>query len=134
MGQQQLILIVLCTIVVGVAIAVGLVMFATDATMAARDALMEDVVIIISNARTYFLKPTNLGGGGNSFNGFKISARMSTNENGTYVTAADPTSVKITAFYNDGEADDNIVAVITSSNNKIAWTFNGVFSEVEESE
>jgi len=43
MGQQQLLLIVLGTIIVGVAVIVGINMFTTGAVNAERDALLQDV-------------------------------------------------------------------------------------------
>ena len=43
MGQQQLLLIVLGTIIVGVAVVVGINMFTTGAVNSERDALILDV-------------------------------------------------------------------------------------------
>ena len=69
MGQQQLLLIVLGTIIVGVAVVVGINMFTTGAINAERDALLQDVNNIASNAISYWRKPAALGGGARTFIG-----------------------------------------------------------------
>ena len=69
MGQQQLLLIVLGTIIVGVAVVVGINMFATGAINAERDALLQDVNNVASNAASYWRKPAALGGGNRTFVG-----------------------------------------------------------------
>ncbi|NQT10046.1 MAG: hypothetical protein HQ573_02625, partial [Desulfobacteraceae bacterium] len=69
MGQQQLLLIVLGTIIVGVAVVVGINMFGQGAVNAERDALLQDVNSIASNAAAYWRKPAALGGGARSFVG-----------------------------------------------------------------
>ena len=68
MGQQQLLLIVLGTIIVGVAVVVGINMFTTGAVNAERDALLQDVNNIASSAASYWRKPAALGGGARDFN------------------------------------------------------------------
>lgn len=67
MGQQQLLLIILGVIVVGIAVAVGITMFSDSATNANRDALTNDLVNLASRAQQFYRRPTALGGGGNSF-------------------------------------------------------------------
>ena len=69
MGQQQLLLIVLGTIIVGVAVVVGINMFTTGAVNSERDALLQDVNNIASAAASYWRKPAALGGGARSFVG-----------------------------------------------------------------
>ena len=87
MGQQQLILLVLCTIVIGIAIAVGIVMFTSSSLSASRDAMLEDMNTIIANSREYYLRTKSLGGGGNSFDGYYIPARLRGTLNGDYSAA-----------------------------------------------
>ncbi|HUI09093.1 MAG TPA: hypothetical protein VL221_02135, partial [Bacteroidota bacterium] len=67
MGQQQLLLIILGVIVVGIAVAVGITMFSDSAINANRDALSNDLVNLASRAQQFYRRPTSLGGGGNSF-------------------------------------------------------------------
>jgi len=91
MGQQQLLLIILGVIVVGIAVAVGITMFTDNAVNANRDAVTNDLVNLAARAQQFYRRPTALGGGGNSFVGLtadvagltKLTNRAS-NANGTY--------------------------------------------------
>ena len=74
MGQQQLLLIILGVIVVGIAVAVGITMFQDNAVSANRDAVVNDLVNLAARAQQYFRRPTSLGGGQNSFNGLTSDA------------------------------------------------------------
>jgi Tfp pilus assembly protein PilE len=94
MGQQQLLLIILGVIVVGIAVAVGITMFSDSAISANRDALTNDLVNLASRAQQFYRRPTSLGGGGNSFNlltadaaGMKRLTNNASNANGTYTIA-----------------------------------------------
>lgn len=102
MGQQQLLLIILGVIVVGIAVAVGITMFQDNAVSANRDAVTNDLVNLASRAQQFYRRPTALGGGGNTFTGItgdaaglaKLTSKAS-NANGTYsvLTAGTTTSV-----------------------------------------
>ena len=91
MGQQQLLLIILSVIVLGIAVAVGITMFSDSSINANRDGLTNDLAALASRAHQYFRRPSFLGGGGNSFAGLtadaagisKLTNRIK-NENGTY--------------------------------------------------
>ena len=86
MGQQQLLLIILGVIVVGIAVAVGITMFTDNALNANRDAVTNDLVNLAARAQQYYRRPTALGGGGNSFSGLTLAnlTNRPTNGNGTY--------------------------------------------------
>ena len=95
MGQQQLLLIILGVIVVGIAVAVGITMFSDSATNANRDAMTNDLVNLASRAQQYYRRPTSLGGGGNTFGGLTATtagiARLTNqpkNGNGSYYITA----------------------------------------------
>lgn len=93
MGQQQLLLIVLGVIIVGIAVAVGINMFSSNAIDANRDAVISDITQLSSKAQQHFKKPTTMGGGGSDFNGFAFGALDTVNSNGQYrLTATQPTS------------------------------------------
>lgn len=87
MGQQQLLLIVLGVIIVGIAVVVGINVFTAQNTNSNRDAVIADLTTIASLAQQYYKKPEALGGGGNSFTGFTIPANMRSNANGTYTSS-----------------------------------------------
>jgi hypothetical protein len=94
MGQQQLLLIILGVIVVGIAVAVGITMFQDNAVSANRDAVTNDLVNLAARAQQHFRRPAALGGGqgafDNSLGGVAIATinqltSKPTNANGTYV-------------------------------------------------
>ncbi|MDD5765352.1 MAG: hypothetical protein PHW79_03725 [Candidatus Marinimicrobia bacterium] len=100
MGQQQLLLIVLGTIIVGVAVVVGINMFSQGAVNAERDALIQDVNTIGSNAAAYWRKPAEMGGGARDFTGLTLAklGADATNANGAFVLAVvDADSITVTA-------------------------------------
>ncbi len=78
MGQQQLLLIILGVIIVGIAVAVGITMFKTNAVAANRDALVNDLTQLAARAHQFYRRPASLGGGGQKFTGF--SATLTTKE------------------------------------------------------
>lgn len=91
MGQQQLLLIVLSTIIVGIAVVVGINMFSSGSVNAERDALLQDVNTIASQAAAYWRKPAELGGGNRSFAGVTDVTTFggdSSNANGTYLMSS----------------------------------------------
>ncbi len=88
MGQQQLLLIVLGVIIVGIAIVVGINLFNASAVQANRDGVVADLTNLSASAQQYYKKPTALGGGGLSFVGYTIPDGLSSNPNGTFAIAS----------------------------------------------
>jgi hypothetical protein len=103
MGQQQLLLIVLGVIIVGVAIVAGIAMFNAGAEESAKDELVSQCIVIGANAQQFYRKPLQMGGGGNTFDtggignaGYTIPPKMQVTANGNYVAAAAAQQVVIT--------------------------------------
>jgi len=71
-GNQQILLIILGVIVVGIAVTIALFVFGTNSDQASKDALTHGCLNIVSSAQAYFRKPRMLGGGGNAFDGIEI--------------------------------------------------------------
>ncbi|MEM8559345.1 MAG: hypothetical protein AAGG50_16105 [Bacteroidota bacterium] len=69
MGQQQLLLLVLGIVIVGLAVVVGIQAFSENQTKANADAQVNDAIRIASDAQAWALKPTAFGGGNGVFNG-----------------------------------------------------------------
>ena len=67
MGQQQLLLIVLGVIIVGIAVVVGINLFNANAEEAAKDGVVSDNTNLGAMAQQYYKKPLSMGGGGNTF-------------------------------------------------------------------
>ena len=64
MGQQQLILLVLATVIVGLATVVGIRAFSENSAKASADALTQDAIRIASDLQAWKLKPAPFGGQG----------------------------------------------------------------------
>ena len=62
MGQQQLILLVLATVIVGVAIVVGIRAFTENSAKSNADAMTQDAVRMANDAQAWFKKPIPFGG------------------------------------------------------------------------
>ncbi len=86
MGQQQLLLIVLGVIIVGISILVGIKMFESSAASANLEAVINDLMQLGAKAQQYYLKPIEMDGGGYSFKNLTIQdlTTKPTNKNGTY--------------------------------------------------
>ena len=84
MGQQQLLLIILGVIVVGIAIAVGISQFGAHSTQANKDGVTASLVNISANAHQFRIRPVTMGGGGNSYAGYVVPSKMATDDNGNY--------------------------------------------------
>ena len=67
MGQQQLLLLVLGIVIVGLAVVVGIQAFSENQTKANADAMINDGVRIASDAQAWALKPSQFGGGAGQF-------------------------------------------------------------------
>ncbi|GAB4289115.1 MAG: hypothetical protein Kow0098_06890 [Ignavibacteriaceae bacterium] len=95
MGQQQLLLIVLGVIIVGIAVVVGINLFNANAEESAKDSIVADCTNLGAMAQQYFKKPTSMGGGGNSFVGWSVPTSLQENANGTYA-ASNPSATSVT--------------------------------------
>lgn len=128
MGQQQLLLVILVTIIVGIATVVAINTFSSAADSANLDAVRQDLAQIASSAQAYYIKPTMLGGGGNdwssvTFNNITFpsdsiynSGLSAANTNGAYVmTSRAAAELEVTATPASG-AVTSIVATITPDN------------------
>lgn len=67
MGQQQLLLVILVTIIVGIATVVALNVFGTAADEANRDAVRQDLLAAAAQAQGIYARPVSLGGLGGEF-------------------------------------------------------------------
>ncbi|WP_249066769.1 hypothetical protein [Halalkalibaculum roseum] len=136
MGQQQLLLVILVTIIVGIATVVAINTFGAAADSANLDAVRQDMGSIAASAQGYYMKPEMLGGGGKSFadmsfndlafGGTIVSNTVAYNENGTYELGtgsaasisltADPASGTGYIEGQTGNADNTLTATILPDN------------------
>lgn len=95
MGQQQLLLIVLGVIIVGIAVVVGINLFNANAEESTKDTVVSEATNLGAMALQYYKKPVALGGGGNSFAGFttaKVPSNLTTTSSATYTITPNGTT------------------------------------------
>ena len=104
MGQQQLLLIILALIIIGVAVVVGIGMFQDNAIDHNRALVIADLKTLASKAQHYYSRPATMGGGSKSFVGLTADVRgvgmlagtkYTDNANGTYTIKTDGTSTEV---------------------------------------
>jgi type II secretory pathway pseudopilin PulG len=106
MGQQQLLLLILGVIIVGIAIAVGVSQFSAQSSQANKDGVTSNLVNIAANAYQFRIRPTTMGGGGNSYISYAIPSKMASDANGTYTL---------------GTVASNSIQIIGTSTVKTTW-------------
>ena len=133
MGQQQLLLIVLSVIIVGIAVVVGIQTFGTAAAASNQEAVINDLMNMSARAQQYYVKPTGMGGGGNEFDGLAlnhmtpvdIGVTEYTNENGVFTisTAGSGDAVTLQGVGSYKDKDSKVCQVqMTIGPNSITTT------------
>jgi len=109
MGQQQLLLVILVTIIVGIATVVAINTFGSAADAANVDAVVIDISQIAAASQGFYMKPAMLGGGSRTFDGISFhefafpaagidaDGLVAQNENGVY-TIIEPTGTNPQTF------------------------------------
>lgn len=138
MGQQQLLLLVLGIVIVGLAVVVGIQAFSENQKKANADALVNDAIRIASDAQAWMLKPQAFGGGNNSCAttcdwsgisfaqlGYPVTSGAYTNLNGSFGVSASGADLTITAtsatngnqvtVVVNGTQPDNITTTVDTS-------------------
>jgi hypothetical protein len=92
MGSQQLLLVVVGLVVVGIMVIVGVTTFKDQAAATNRDELVNDLGQYASRAQVYYRRPTVFAGGGTSFNGLTMLklTNTPTTLNGTCSLSPEP--------------------------------------------
>ncbi len=117
MGQQQLLLVILVTIIIGIATVVALNTFGSTLDNAAVRAVQVDLINLGEASQAYFERAKLMGGGGRTFNDIDFSKftfpgnideddnLIAYNENGTYtIIPVDANQFIIEAEVNDSES------------------------------
>jgi len=110
MGQQQLLLLVLSAVIVGLAVVVGINMFGENAVQVNPDPMVQDVSTIATRAQAWYRRPAMLGGGGRTFSSVTLDTLKfdAVNANGSYsVTATDSTVVVV------GNGNEGVKVTVT---------------------
>ena len=104
MGQQQLLLIILGLIIIGVAVVVGIGMFQDNSIEHNRSLMIADLKILGTKAVHYYSRPMTMGGGNKSFVGLTADSagigwlagtKYTDNNNGTYSIKVAGTSTQV---------------------------------------
>ena len=106
MGQQQLLLLVLGIVIVGLAVVVGIEAFSENQKKANMDAMVSDALRITSDAQAWYLKPTAFGGGEGDFVGLTLGVLG-------YDTGSTTTYSNINAYYGMSVASGGASMTIT---------------------
>jgi len=126
MGQQQLLLIVLGVIVVGIAVVVGINLFNANATAANRDGVISDLNNLSAMAQQFYKKPTSMGGGGNTFTSWTIPTGLDSTANGMYAATPSASTVSIvgTGYETGDDGTNPVKATATVNSNTISVAVN----------
>lgn len=98
MGQQQLLLIVLGIIVVGIAVVVGINYFHNYSVDAKRNNITNEGVNLAALAQKYWRVPAAMGGGEKKFTGWKIPSQLEKTPNGEFSAEVSDDQIVITAI------------------------------------
>ena len=139
MGTQQILLIVLSVIIVGIAVAVGITMFNAQATNSNRQAVMSDMNNLASSCFAFYKTPASHGGAGSAgwvvlddlgnWLGYEWDGAACTTGNGVFtITITDSDHMTIvgvgTEIGNDGSDNVQGTVVLTGSTSNVAATID----------
>ena len=148
MGQQQLLLLVLGIVIVGLAVVVGIQAFSENQKKANADAIVNDAIRIASDAQAWKLKPAAFGGGASAvewtgltfdqmgyetgdqnYSAATAQATEYENLNAIYALSnqvAGPLTITATSYETDGTTPLNVVVVTVDGTtpNDITTTVN----------
>jgi hypothetical protein len=127
MGQQQLLLVILGVIIVGIAIAIGISLFGAQSIASNRDAMINDLNHLASFAYQFRVRLHSMGGGEGDYTSFAIPPKMTLNEDGTYsVTSAQVSSLTLLAV-SATNASNTIGVTVDSDGKLMNWSYGGDF-------
>jgi ketosteroid isomerase-like protein len=138
MGQQQLLLVILVTIIVGIATVVAINIFGSAAEQANKDAVRQDLLAASAQAQGIYARPDMMGGAGGDFSSLTVvqianrigipgsidASGVITNENAVY-TITEPTALSMTITGVPTSAEGDWIMTVTrntGTGTTTAWT------------
>ncbi|MEN8194010.1 MAG: hypothetical protein ABFS12_14395 [Bacteroidota bacterium] len=132
MGQQQLLLLVLGVIIVGIAVVAGIGMFNAAAEESVKDECVAQLLAIGANAQQWYKKPVSMSGGGGAFS----------TANGALGPYAIPDRMQWTSSAGIGNMETGVAGTagytitapgaaqitVTADPNDYTWTFTAVIT------
>ncbi len=129
MGQQQLLLIILGVIIVGVAITIGITMFGSSSVESNKDALINDLQNLAAGASQFRSRPVTLGGGSGKYTGYYIPLKLQSNEDGSFTPTSPVGTAQSVTFIATSKVfpTATITAVLDSTGKLGNFTYSGDF-------
>jgi len=131
MGQQQLLLLVLSTVIVGLATVAGIQAFSENQAQASQDALVQKGTSIASDVQGLAGKPTQMGGidlDNSDYSGSDIADQLGyDHDSGKIEAPGAGNGGSCTLIGDSGDADDGTVDIectSTDSPQKVTVTFD----------
>lgn len=113
MGQQQLIIVIIVSILIGIATIVAINTYEKARESANLDAIRQQVLSSYNLAISHYDRPAMLGGGGGSFNGI----------NKNIINLPDSTADGVYILEIDGANNQEIKIIVTPNSNISSVTF-----------
>ncbi|MCP5060970.1 MAG: hypothetical protein GY936_00705 [Ignavibacteriae bacterium] len=101
MGQQQLLLILLGVILIGVAVTVGINMFSANSLEQKRNEIISEGIILASEAQLFYRKTVVYGGGGRTFTDWTVPSQYQPTAAGNFTATVTAQEVIITCIGNE---------------------------------
>jgi len=112
----------------GIFIAVVLSLISAKSVQADKDAMMAEANTIAATAYQYYVQPKEENGGGGSYEGFKLSEKMSRTQVGAYqVQVVSPDRLQIIGS-SLSHVDNGLIADVDEHGVIVHWEFSGDFS------
>jgi len=140
-GQQQLLLLVLGVVVVGIAVAAGIQVFTERSAVAHRQAAIDGALAVVTTAQRWKLSPGALGGGGSrpagDFSGISFGALgyegtasgLYLSSSGCYVLSGGPGGAMLNVYTDGTESacDETtrvgMVSAFGTNPHDVRWSF-----------
>jgi len=122
MGQQQLLLIVLGALIVGIAVYTGAQFLDAYQQNNERDVVTQQMKILVMDAQKYAARPAFLGGGSSKFTGYQPPNNLANTDRVRIYTGATEGAVIFTGFGSvngsDGQSPVHIILQYTLADDK----------------
>ncbi|MDI6804413.1 MAG: hypothetical protein QME58_11305 [Bacteroidota bacterium] len=133
MGQQQLLLIILGVIIVGIAIAVGITMFSAGSVQSAKDAIINDMNNLAANAYQHRIRPASMSGGAGAYDAslggqaYAIPTKLQITENANYMTTPPVVGADAVTFTGTHLDYGTVEATVGVDGKLTGWAYTGQF-------
>lgn len=109
MGTNQFLLLILISIITGVALVGGIKMSRDASEQSLKDELMQAIQPAVLAAQAHYKKPVTMGGGGGSYDGFEMPSIRTVNDiHVKRIKISHPTDhLHFLAYVRNGVADDS---------------------------